>query len=156
MEGVDDRTIIARVLSVFARNMPVSLLQELFAHDVVLHMDRLRLNVGRNGLETWFRYMHAIMCERQMSVDIDNDTIEMLEPGHYHVSGVLRTRRQNGRTEARRFTVIYLIKKGRVAAVWSTRSNYVGILGTSIELPLYIGYIYHCLRAWYYKAGRVA
>jgi hypothetical protein len=101
MEGVDDRAIIAKILSVFSRNMPLSLLQELFAHDVVCYMDRMRFRVGRNGLETWFRYMHAIMCERRISVDIDNDRIETLGPGRYHVSGAVRTRQNRNKTFCR-------------------------------------------------------
>jgi hypothetical protein len=153
MDADNGPRIIASILDVFARKMPVSLLEQLFDQDAVGYMDRVRVNVGRNGLETWFRYMHARMRERQISIDIDIGRIEMIGPGRYDVSGAVVTRHQNGRIETRRFAVTYLIEKGKVTRVWSTRSNYVGVVGRSIELPLCVGYMYHCLRAWYYKAS---
>ncbi len=156
METDDGQRIIASILDVFAGKMPVSLLGQVASQDVVCNMDRVRLNVGRNGLGTWFRYMHATMRERQISVDIDIGKIEMIGPGRYNVSGALVTRHQNGRIETRQFAVAYLIEKGRITRVWSTRSNYVGVVGRSIGLPLYVGFMYHCLRAWYYKASAAA
>lgn len=156
MEVDDGQRIIASILDVFAGKMPVSLLEQIAAQDLVCYMDRVRLNIGRNGLRTWFRYMHATMRERRISVDVDIGSIEMIGTGRYNVSGALVTRHQNGRIETRQFAVTYLIEKGRVTTVWSTRSNYVGVVGRSIELPLYVGYMYHCLRAWYYKASGAA
>ena len=38
------------------------------------------LNARRNGLGTWFRYMHATMRERQISVDVDIGRIETTGP----------------------------------------------------------------------------
>jgi hypothetical protein len=149
METNDDQRIIASILDVFAGKMPVSLLEQIAAQDVVCYMDRLRFNIGRTGLGTWFRYMHATMRERQISVDIDIGRIERIGPGRYNVGGALVTRHQSGGIETRPFAVTYLIEKGRVARVWSTRSNYVGVVGRSIILPLYVGFFYQCLRIWY-------
>ena len=156
METDDGQRIIANILDVFAGKIPVSLLEQIAAQDLVCYMDRARYKLGRNGLRTWFRYMHATMRERQISVDVDIGRIEMVGPGRYNVSGALVTKHQNGRIETRQFAVTYLIEQGRVTMIWSTRSNYVGVVGRSIGLPLYVGLMFHCLRAWYYKASGAA
>lgn len=150
--GADDRQrIITSILGIFAGKIPLSLLEQIAAQDVVCDMDRVRLNIGRSGLKTWFRYMHAKMRERQISVDIDISEIEEGEPGRYDVSGTLLTKHQNGKMETNGFAVTYLIENEKIARVWSTRSNYVGVIGRSIRLPLYVGYLYHCLRARHYR-----
>jgi len=156
METNDGQRIIANILDVFAGKIPVSLLEQIAAQDLVCYMDRVRFKLGRNGLGTWFRYMHATMRERQISVDVDIGRIEMVGPGRYNVSGALVTKHQNGRIETRQFAVTYLIEQGRVTTIWSTRSNYVGVVGRSIRLPLYVGFMFHCLRAWYNKVSGAA
>ncbi len=156
METDNGQRIIASILDIFAGKKPLSLLQQVAAQDLVCYMDRARYKLGRNGLRTWFRYMHATMRERRISVDIEIGRIEKTEPGRYNVSGTLVTIHHNGNTETWQFAVTYLIEKGKISTVWSTKSNYVGVVGRSILLPLYVGYFYHCLRAWYYKTSGAA
>ena len=110
-------------------------------------MDRVRLNLKRDGLRTWFRYLHATMRRRGVAVDVDIGGIEEVG-GRHHVRGTVTARHANGRVDAGRFAVAYRIEQGRVAGVWSTRTNYVGVVGESILFPMYLGYLYHCLRAW--------
>ena len=133
--------------------MPLSLLDQLVDREIVCYMDRVRLNAGRDGLGVWFGYVHATVRERQISVDIDICKIETVEPGLFHVSGTVVTRHGENRRETVPFVLTYLVQKGRAMKVWSTRSNYVSVLGRSIELPLYVGFLYHCLRAWCYDAS---
>ena len=149
MNPDDGRRTIARILEVFSGKMPLSLLDQLADQDVVCYMDRVRLNAGRGGLGAWFSYIHAIVRERQMSVDVDVQSIEAIGPGLYHVSGEVMTRGQKGSSDTAPFVLTYLIQQERVMKVWSTRSNYAVVLGRSIELPLYVGFLYHLLRALY-------
>lgn len=152
MDADDDHRTITTILALAAGELPLSLLEQVTTEDVVCHMDRVTLNVGRSGLRTWFRYMHATTRKRRISIEIDIDSIEMIEPGRYDVSGTVATTHQNGRTEANRFAVTYGIENGKVTTVWTTRSNYVGVVGRSIRLPLHVGFMYHCLRARYCNA----
>ena len=151
MDAEVGRLVIASLLDVFARKKPVALLEQLVARDLVCHMDGMRLNVGREGLRAWFQYMHATMRRRRLLVDVDARRIDKSGSRRYNVSGTVATRQQKGSVDSRRFVVTYLVEQGRVVGVWSTRSNYVGVVGRSILLPMYSGYLYHCLRAWWYR-----
>ena len=153
METDRDRRIIASLLDVFAARKAVALLDTLVADDLVCHMDRVSLRLKREGLRTWFQYMHATMRRRRIVVDVNIGRIDEAGSGRYDVRGTVVARRRDNTAESRRFAVAYLVEQGRVAGVWSTRTNYVGVVGRSILFPMYLGYLYHCVRAWGYRVA---
>ena len=154
MEGDRDRLVIASLLDVFSRKTPLAVLDQLVAQNLVCHMDRVRLDVRRASLRTWFQYMHATMRRRGLVVDVDIVSIDRIGDGRYDVHGVVVVMgRRHDDVEPRPFSVSYVVERGRVAGVWSRRTNYVGVVGKSILFPLYLGYLYHCLRAWWHRVS---
>jgi hypothetical protein len=151
MPNDESERLIANILGVFSRTAPVTNLEQLAARNVYCKMDRLRLNMGRDGLQTWFHYMHKKMRIRDCSVDIQIDTIAAIGSGQYDVCGSAVSEYSDGSVEKQPIKLSYLIEDGKISGIWSKRSNYVCVLGRSIEFPLYIGFMYHCLRAWLYR-----
>lgn len=148
MKSNSVQDVIASVLDVFSGRKPLALLDHLVAQNLVCYMDRVQLNLRREGLRAWFKYMHATMRRRQIVVDVNIGRIEEVSSRRYKVSGTAVTKHENGGVASRRFSVDYLIESGRITGVWSTRTNYVGVVGRSVLFPMYLGFIYHCVRAW--------
>jgi hypothetical protein len=150
MNVPDASEIIPEILRTFAGGAPLSNVDVLFAPGLICYIDSLRFKTGTDGLKTWFGYIRAMMRRRHIAVNFLSYTLADDGPLRYKVSGIARISHADATEERRSFSVTYLIDEGKVQTVWSTKTNYIGIVGSSIALPLYVGVIFHCLRAWYY------
>jgi len=152
----ESERLVASILGVFSRKAPLAILDQLVARNVFCEMDRVRVNMGRDGLKTWFRYMHRKMRIREIAVDIQTDTITPVGSGRFDVNGSAQSEHADGSIEKQPIYLSYYIEDGRISGIRSTRTNYVCVLGKSIEFPLYIGFTYHCLCAWFYRISGAA
>ena len=120
------KATISRLLRIVAGKTPIPHGVELMAQDVVIHMDRDTF-YGINAWANWLSYLRT--RSRVADLDVEVDRLVSNEDGTITAHGRWKARRQGEVIFSREVSARYRVVDGIVVEIWTTRTNYVFVLG---------------------------
>ena len=121
-----DKTTISRLLRIVAGKAPIPHGVELMAQDVVIHMDGHTF-YGINTWANWLSYLRT--RSRVADLDVEVDRLVSNADGTITARGRWKARRQGEEIFSREVSARYRVVDGIVVEIWTTRTNYVFVLG---------------------------
>jgi hypothetical protein len=127
----DDELLVARLLAAVGGDVPLDAVVNLLAPDVICHMDQFTAR----GSDAWVDWVEFI---RSRGVENVKAVVERLETG---ADGIITaygglTAGPEGRSVPRGGNARYRVVNGRIAEIWTSRSNYEVIFGEKVRHPL--------------------
>jgi hypothetical protein len=120
------KTTISRLLRIVAGKTPIPHGVELMAQDVVIHMDGHTF-YGINTWANWLSYLRT--RSRVADLDVEVDRLVSHGDGTITAHGRWKARRQGEEVFSREVWARYRVVDGIVVEIWTTRANYVFVLG---------------------------
>jgi len=125
-----DEAVIRALVEVLSGRAPLSDGEALLAEDVLCHLDGLAFR-GRGAWRTWIAFIRsrpgiADLGTRVESIGLDAD-------GRIVLSGRWTADKGGTRCVSAIATAAYRIENGRIAELWSTRTNYTFMLGHRVR-----------------------
>jgi hypothetical protein len=127
----DDEILVARLLAAVGGDTPRDAVVHLLAPDVICHMDRFTAR----GPDAWVDWVEFI---RSRGVENVRAVVERLETG---ADGIITaygglTAGPDGSAVPRGGSARYRVQDGRIAEIWTSRSNYEVVFGSKVHRPL--------------------
>jgi hypothetical protein len=127
----DDEILVARLLAAVGGDAPRDAVVHLLAPDVICHMDRFTAR----GPDAWVDWVEFI---RSRGVENVKAVVERLETG---ADGIITaygglTAGPEGSAVPRGGSARYRVQGGRIAEIWTSRSNYEVVFGSKVHRPL--------------------
>ena len=123
--------LVARLLAVVGGDVPLEEVVNLLAPDVLCHMDRFTAR----GPDAWVDWVAFI---RSRGVENVRVVVERLETGADGIvtayGGLIAG--PEGRSVPHGGNARYRVSEGRIAEIWTSRSNYEVIFGPRVHRPL--------------------
>jgi SnoaL-like domain len=111
--------------------MPLSDAVHLLAPDVICHMDRFTAR----GPDAWTDWVEFIRSRGVENVKVVVERFETGADGIITAYGGL-TAGPEGSAVPRGGSARYRVKDGRIAEIWTSRSNYEAVFGRTVHRPL--------------------
>ncbi|MFN3648158.1 MAG: nuclear transport factor 2 family protein [Armatimonadota bacterium] len=124
------KTTISQLLGILAGKTPISRGAELIAHDVVIHMDGHTFY----GINTWATWLHYIRTRNRVTdLSVELDRMVTHSDGTITARGRWKGRQRGEEIFSSEVAARYRVVDGRVVEIWTTRSNYVFMVGPLMQ-----------------------
>ncbi|MGV3724070.1 MAG: hypothetical protein ACO1SX_24525 [Actinomycetota bacterium] len=132
MDDVGNATV-SRLIEVLAGSLPITEAREILAQDVVSHMDGFTFR----GINTWARWLSYIRTRSRVGAPgLVTDRLVTNEDGTVTAYGKWKGRKDGDTALSPEVWARYRVVGGKVVEIWTTRSNYVFILGPMVGTRL--------------------
>jgi hypothetical protein len=120
------KATISRLLGIVAGKTPIPHGAQIIAQDVVIHMDSYTFR----GINTWASWLHYIRTRSRVAdLDVELDRLVSNGDGTISAHGRWKARRQGEVVFSGEVWARYRVVDGVVVEIWTTRTNYVFMLG---------------------------
>ena len=120
------KATVFRLIEILAGRAPITQAPEIMAQDVVSHMDGYTFR----GINTWANWLSYVRTRSRVgSPDLETDRLVMNEDGTITAYGRWKGRKDGEPVLSPEVWARYRVLDGKVVEIWTTRTNYVFILG---------------------------
>ncbi len=117
---------VARLLTILAGKTPIAAGVDIMAQDVVANFDGWRFE----GINLWANWIHYLRTRTRVTeLDLEVDRIEPNPDGTITAHGRWRGLRRGMPVVSEMGVVTYRFHEGRIVEIWTTRHNYVLLIG---------------------------
>lgn len=132
MDKAGEATVY-RLIEILAGRAPISQATELMAQDVVSHMDGFSFR----GIKTWAKWLSYIRTRSLVGApDLETERLVSNKDGTITAYGRWKGRKGGAPVLSTEIWATYRVSNGKVVEIWTTRTNYVFILGPIIRTRL--------------------
>lgn len=141
-----NRATVARLMTILSGELPVHAGADIIAPDVVAHVDGWRFQ-GINVWANWIDYLRTRGRVAEPTLVVDE--LAVLPDARVTIRGRWQGKRDGRVATSRQGTATYRLENGRIAEIWSTRTNYAFLCGAHVEFHL--GLAYELLRTQWWR-----
>src|SRR4029453_19159765 len=120
---------VSRLIEILAGRTPITQAPAIMAQDVVSHMDGFTFR----GINTWANWLSYVRTRSRVgSPDLETDRLVTNEDGTVTAYGRWKGRKDGEPVRSPEVWARYRVMDGKVVEIWTTRANYVFLLGPVI------------------------
>ena len=120
------KATVSRLIEILAGRTPISRAPEIMAQDVVSHMDGFTFR----GINTWANWLSYVRTRSRVGdPDLETDRLVTNQDGTITAYGRWKGRRDGEPVLSPEVWARYRVVDGKIVEIWTTRANYVFILG---------------------------
>jgi hypothetical protein len=150
--GDSGKATVSRLIEILAGKTPISRAPEIMAPDVLSHMD----GYSFRGIDTWAVWLSYIRTRSRVAgPDLEVGRLVVNEDGTITAYGWWKTLRNGETVLSPEVWACYRVVDGKVVEIWTTRANYVFILGPIVGTRLGLLLVMLRLFVWSKTAGRL-
>jgi hypothetical protein len=128
-----EQAVVSRLIEILADRAPISRAPEIMAQDVLSHMD----GYSFRGINTWANWLSYIRTRSRVGdPDLETDRLVTNEDGTITAYGRWKGRRDGEPVLSTEVWARYRVVEGKIVEIWTTRANYVFVLGPIMRTPL--------------------
>jgi hypothetical protein len=121
---------VSRLIEILAGRAPISAAPEIVARDVVSHMDGYTFR----GINTWANWLAYVRTRSLVGPpDLETDRLVTNDDGTVTAYGRWKGRRDGEPVLSTEVWARYRVREGKIVEIWTTRTNYVFVLGPLIR-----------------------
>jgi hypothetical protein len=120
------KATVSRLMGILAGKTPIPDGVEIIAQDVVSHMDGFTFS-GINTWANWLRYIRT--RSRVAELDLQVDRLVANDDGTISAYGRWKALDRGTQIFSKEVWARYRVRNGKVIEIWTTRTNYVFMLG---------------------------
>ena len=140
------KATVSRLIEILAGRTPISQAPEIVAQDVVSHMDGYTFR----GINTWAKWLSYVRTRGRVgSPDLETDRLVTNEDGTITAYGRWKARKDGEPVLSTEVWARYRVMDGKVVEIWTTRANYVFILGPIMRTR--VGLLLVMLRVFFWS-----
>ncbi|MFN3648159.1 MAG: hypothetical protein ACK47B_01160 [Armatimonadota bacterium] len=145
------QTTVARLIEILAGRAPISQAPEIIAPDVVSHMDGFTFG----GFRAWANWLSYVRTHSRVGApDLVTDRLVANEDGTITAYGRWKGCRDGAPALSGEVWARYRVVGGRIEEIWTTRTNYVFVLGPIMESRLGLLVVMLRVFCWSRLAGK--
>ncbi len=145
-EHETNRATVARLMTILSGELPIHAGSEIIAPDVVAHVDCWRFQ----GINVWANWIHYLRTRgRVAEPTLLLDELAVGPDAKVSIRGRWQGVRDGRVATSKPGAATYRLENGRIAEIWSTRTNYAFLCGTHVEYHL--GLAYELLRTQWWR-----
>jgi hypothetical protein len=141
-----NRATVARLMTILSGELPIHAGAEIIAPDVVAHVDGWRFQ-GINVWANWIDYLRS--RGRVAAPTLLVDELAVRPDAKVTIRGRWQGVRDGRVTTSKPGSATYRLENGRIAEIWSTRTNYAFLCGAHVEY--HFGLAYELLRTQWWR-----
>ena len=123
------KAAVSRLIEILAGRTPISQAPEIMAQDVVSHMDGHTFR----GIDTWANWLSYIRTRSRVGApDLGTDRLVTNEDGTITAYGRWKASKDGEPALSPEVWARYRVVGGKIVEIWTTRANYVFLLGPII------------------------
>jgi len=140
------KVTVSRLIEILAGRTPISHAPEIMAQDVVSHMDGYTFR----GINTWANWLSYVRTRSRVAgPDLETDRLVTNEDGTITAFGRWKGRKDGEPVLSTEVWARYRVVDGKVVEIWTTRANYVFILGPIMRTR--VGLLLVMLRVFFWS-----
>jgi hypothetical protein len=126
------QAIVSRLIEILAGRAPISQAPQIVARDVVSHVDGYTFR----GINTWAKWLSYVRARSRVGApDLETDRLVTNEDGTVTAYGRWKGRKDGEPVLSPEVWARYRVVDGKVFEIWTTRANYVFLLGPIMRTP---------------------
>ena len=146
------KVTVSQLIEILAGRTPIAQAPAIMATDVVSHMDGYTFR----GINTWANWLSYVRTRSRVGApDLETDRLVANEDGAITAFGRWKGRQDGEPALSREVWARYRVVDGKVVEIWSTRGNYIFILGPLMRTR--VGLLLVMLRVFFWSriSGRL-
>jgi hypothetical protein len=122
----EGKALVSRLMGILAGNTPIPQGVDIIAQNVVAHMDGIKFH----GINTWANWIRFIRTRGDLDgLELVVDRLVTNDDGTITAFGNWKAHKNGEEIVSNELWARYRIRNGRIVEIWTTRTNYVFMLG---------------------------